>query len=232
MMPTALITGASRGLGLEFVRQYAAAGWRVIACCRSPKKSAGLRAVVGAKKGTVTIEKLDVNDPTTIRGLSTKYARAAIDVLVNNAGVYGPRDLAYDAIDYKAWDKVMHTNAMAPLRVAAAFLPQVARSDKKTIATVTSWMGSMGSNESGGHYIYRSSKAAVNAVMKSLAIDVKGKGVVVALFHPGWVKTDMGGPNAAIDATESVAGMRAVIGKLKKKDTGKFFNYDGKPMPW
>lgn len=231
-MPTVLITGASRGLGLEFARQYAADGWRVIAACRKPAAAKALKAVKGAKGGTVSIEKLDVDDDASVTALSKKYARDAIDLLVNNAGIYGPREMTPDNIDYAAWERVLRTNTMAPLRVAAAFLPQVAKSDRKTIATVTSWMGSVAANEGGGHYLYRSSKAAVNMVMKSLSIDVADKGVTVVLLHPGWVKTDMGGPDAAIEAPESVTGMRAVIAKAKKKDSGKFFNYDGSPMPW
>lgn len=227
-MPTVLITGASRGIGLEFARQYAADGWRVIASCRKPANAKALKAV----KGKVAVDKLDVDDRASVRALAKKYAKDAIDVLINNAGIYGPRGMTMTTIDYDAWEQVLRTNTMAPLRVAAAFLPQVARSRKKTIATVTSWMGSIAANEAGGHYVYRSSKAAVNAVMKSLSIDVKAKGVIVALLHPGWVKTDMGGPDAAIAAPESVTGMRAVIAKLKKKDSGRFFNYDGTPMPW
>ncbi|MGH6660216.1 MAG: SDR family oxidoreductase [Rhodospirillales bacterium] len=228
-MPTVLITGAGRGIGLEFARQYAADGWRVIAGCRKP---ANVKALKGVKGGTVAVEKLDVDDPTSVRALARKYAKDAIDVLINNAGIYGPRGMTMTTVDYDTWGQVLRTNTMAPLRVAAAFLPQVARSRKKTIATVTSWMGSIAANEAGGHYAYRSSKAAVNAVMKSLSIDVKAKGVIVALLHPGWVKTDMGGPDATIEAPESVTGMRAVIAKLKKKDSGRFFNYDGMPMPW
>ncbi|MBI1985860.1 MAG: SDR family oxidoreductase [Rhodospirillales bacterium] len=227
-MQTVLITGASRGIGLEFARQYAADGWRVIAGCRKPANAKALKAVTGK----VAVEKLDVDDPASVRALSRKYAKDAIDVLINNAGIYGPRGMTMTTIDYDAWEQVLRTNTMAPLRVAAAFLPQVARSRKKIIATVTSWMGSIAANEAGGHYVYRSSKAAVNAVMKSLSIDVKAKGVIVAVLHPGWVKTDMGGPDATIEAPESVKGMRAVIAKLKKKDSGHFFNYDGTPMPW
>jgi NAD(P)-dependent dehydrogenase (short-subunit alcohol dehydrogenase family) len=227
-MPTVLVTGASRGIGLEFARQYAAEGWRVIASCREPAAAPALEAV----RGNVAVERLDVNDDRRVRALARKYADAAIDLLINNAGVYGPRGVTVGTIDYEAWGQVLRTNAMAPLRVAAAFLPQVARSKKKIVATVTSWMGSIAANRDGGHYLYRSSKAAVNMVMKSFSIDVKDKGVTVVLLHPGWVRTDMGGPDAEIEATESVASMRAVIAGLKKKDTGKFFNYDGSPMPW
>ncbi len=223
-----LITGASRGIGLEFARQYAADGWRVIAACRKPAAARALKDIAG----DVTVEKLDVDSDASVKALARKYARTAIDLLINNAGVYGSRDMKLGAVDFDVWAKVLRTNTMSPLRVAAAFLPQVAKSDRKIVATVSSWMGSIASNETGGQYVYRSSKAAVNMVMKSFAIDVKDKGVTAALFHPGWVRTDMGGPNAEIDATESVTGMRAVIAGLKKSDTGKFFNYDGKPMPW
>jgi NAD(P)-dependent dehydrogenase (short-subunit alcohol dehydrogenase family) len=223
-----LITGASRGLGLEFARQYAADGWRVIAGCRKPAAAKALKAI----KGDVAVEKLDVDDDKSVRVLAKKYAEDAIDLLINNAGIYGPRGVTVDTIDYDAWGQVLRTNTMAPLRVATAFLPQVLRSGKKTIATVTSGMGSIDVNEAGGHYLYRSSKAAVNMVMKSLSIDFEDKGLVVVLLHPGWVKTDMGGAGADIEPTVSVKGMRAVIGKLKKKDTGKFFEYHGGSIPW
>jgi NAD(P)-dependent dehydrogenase (short-subunit alcohol dehydrogenase family) len=227
-MPTVLITGASRGIGLEFARQYAADGWRVIAGCRKPAAAEALKAI----KGDVAVERLDVDDDKSVRALAKKYAEDAIDLLINNAGIYGPRGVTVDTIDYDAWGQVLRTNTMAPLRVAAAFLPQVARGRNKTIATVTSWMGSIAANETGGHYLYRSSKAAVNAVMKSLSIDFKDKGLIVVMLHPGWVKTDMGGAGADIEATASVTGMRAVISKLKKKDTGKFFEYHGGSIPW
>lgn len=227
-MPTVLITGTSRGLGLEFTRQYAADGWKVIATCRDPAGAGDL----GAVQGDVAIEPLDVRDPGAIGALAEKLSGEAIDVLINNAGIYGPRPVTMDSVDFEAWDGVFRTNAMAPLAVTAAFAPQVARSADKVVATVTSRMGSIADNEAGGDYTYRSSKAAVNAVMKSLAVDLGNVGIKVVLLHPGWVRTDMGGAGAAIDPPESIAGMRAVIAGLDASDSGGFFNYDGRPLPW
>jgi len=232
-MPTVLITGASRGIGLEFTRQYAAAGWKVIATCRRPKKAKALNAVAG----DVSVYALDVDDPAAAKALARKVRGKAIDVVINNAGVYGPRNVtraraARGKAEFAAWGEVLRTNVMGPLAVSAALVPGLKRGKRKTIATVSSRMGSIGDNTARDSYIYRSSKAAVNAVMKTLANDLRGEGIKVVLFHPGWVRTDMGGPGAAIDAVDSVAGMRAVIARLKKADSGRFFNYDGTEIPW
>ena len=227
-MPTVLITGASRGLGLEFTRQYAADGWRVFAACRDPAGARDLAAV----EGDVSAETLDVDDGPQVAALAKKLSGQPIDVLINNAGIYGPQDLTRDNIDYDAWGRVFRTNAMSPLAVSAAFAANVAQGGQKKIITLSSRMGSIAENDSGGEFIYRSSKAAVNAVMKSLAGDLKAEGITVAVLHPGWVRTDMGGPEAAIEASESVTGMRAVIAGLKESDSGRFFNYEGTKIPW
>ena len=227
-MPSVLITGASRGLGLEFTRQYAADGWRVFAACRDPAGAKDLAAV----EGDVSAETLDVDDPSQVAALAKKLSGQPIDVLINNAGIYGPKDLTRDTIDYDAWGQVFRTNAMSPLAVSAAFAANVAQGGQKKIITLSSIMGSIAENDSSGDFIYRSSKAAVNAVMKSLAGDLKSEGITVTVVHPGWVLTDMGGPEAAIDATESVTGMRAVIAGLKESDSGRFFNNDGTEIPW
>ena len=227
-MPSVLITGASRGLGLEFTRQYAADGWRVFAACRDPAGARDLAAV----EGDVCAETMDVDDGPQVAALAKKLSGQSIDVLINNAGIYGPKDLTRDAIDYDAWGQVFRTNAMSPLAVSAAFAASVAQSSEKKIITLSSIMGSIGENDSDGEFIYRSSKAAVNAVMKSLAGDLKSEGITVAVLHPGWVRTDMGGPEATIDATQSVTGLIKVIAGLKQSDSGRFFNYDGTEIPW
>ncbi len=232
-MPSVLITGASRGLGLEFTRQYAADGWRVYAACRDPAGARDLAAV----EGDVSAETLDVDNGPQVAALAKKLSDQPIDVLINNAGIYGPKDLTRDTIDYDAWGRVFRTNAMSPLAVSAAFAVNVALSGQKKggqkkIITLSSIMGSIAENDSSGDFIYRSSKAAVNAVMKSLAGDLKSMGITVAVLHPGWVLTDMGGPEAAIDAAQSVTGMRAVIAGLKQSDSGRFLNYDGTEIPW
>lgn len=227
-MPTCLITGANRGIGLEFVRQYAADGWSVIAACRRPTQAEELKQCVG----TIEVHPLDVTDFTQVETLANSLKGKSIDLLINNAGIYGPRSLAYDKVDYCAWAEVMRTNAMAPLKVSAAFSSHVANSSKKLIVTISSKMGSMTDNTSGGSYIYRSSKAALNAVMRSLAIDLKEEGVTVVVIHPGWVRTDMGGAGALIEPFESVVGMRELIDSLKSDHSGRFFAFDKNEVPW
>ena len=227
-MPSVLITGANRGLGLEFTRQYAADGWRVFAACRDPAGARDLAAV----EGDVSAETLDVDDGPQVAALANKLSGQPIDVLINNAGIYGPKDVTRDTVVYDAWGQVFRTNTMSPLAVSAAFAANVAQSGQKKIITLASIMGSLAENDSSGDFIYRSSMAAVNAVMKSLAGDLKSEGITVAVLHPGWVRTDMGGPDAAIEAPESVTGMRAVIAGLKESDSGRFLNYDGTEIPW
>ena len=226
-MPTVLITGANRGIGLEFARTFAADGWSVHACCRQPDKAAELKAVAG----DLAVHRLDVTDGLQVAGLARELANRPIDLLLNNAGIYGPRT-GFGETDYQAWEPVFRVNTMAPLRMAENFVEQVARSERRLIVNISSRMGSIGENTSGGGYIYRSTKAALNMVVKSLSVDLAGRGIAVVAFHPGWVQTDMGGPAAAITAVESVAGMRAVIERLGLADNGKFFNYDGTEISW
>ena len=231
-MQTVLITGANRGLGLEFCRQYADAGWRVLACCRNPGTAAALNKLAG-QYAVIQVEALDVADFAQIDTLSAQLADTAIDVLINNAGVYGDdSNRKFGNLDYPAWSATLHVNALAPVKMAEAFLPQLERSDKKLIVTISSLMGSISDNTGGGSIFYRSSKAALNAAMKSLSIDLKPRSVGVLIFHPGWVLTDMGGPNALIGAQESVAGMRRAIDGFTLAQTGSFIKYDGTLLPW
>jgi NAD(P)-dependent dehydrogenase (short-subunit alcohol dehydrogenase family) len=226
-MPTVVITGANRGIGLQFVRDYAAAGWRVHAACRKPEAAAELKAVPG-----VAVHKLDVTSKGDIVGLAKELAGQPIDVLINNAGVYGPRGLKIGGLDYEAWDEVMRVNALAPVAIAEKLMPNLMKGGKKLVVAVTSQMGSIGRNAAGNEYVYRSSKAALNMAMKCLANEAAKDGLTVIMFHPGHVKTDMGGPNAPIDTRTSVAGMRGVIETATPSDSGKFFNYDGAEIPW
>jgi NAD(P)-dependent dehydrogenase (short-subunit alcohol dehydrogenase family) len=231
-MPTALITGASRGLGLEFATQYAKAGWQVIATCRSPDKADALRALAGGSNGLVQIETLDVGDAAATRRLAGAVGRRPIDLMVANAGLYGAREQALGDLDDDSWSEVMRVNVMAPLRLAALLSDAVAASKGKQMAFVSSRLGSMASNDDGGGYIYRSSKAALNAVVKSLSVDLKARGITAVALHPGWVRTDMGGPSAPIDAPTSVAGMVTVLAGLKPQDSGKLIEYTGQTVPW
>lgn len=232
-MNTTLITGANRGIGLEFCRQYAADGWRVLACSRYPEKSDELNKLAAENPELIKVHALDVADHVQIDRLAQFLADESIDLLINNAGIYPDSDKSgFGHTDYAKWMKAFRINTMAPLKMAEAFAAQIARGGQKTIVTITSKMGSIADNSGGGSYLYRSSKAAANMVVKSLAIDLKPLGVTAVVFHPGWVKTDMGGPNAMVSAEQSVSGIRKVIGGLSADDSGKFFGYDGQVIPW
>ena len=228
-MTTVLITGANRGLGLEFTKQYAADGLQVLACCRNPQAASALQAVA-ANNSNITIYTLDVGDFAQIDALALQLKAQNIDVLINNAGVY-PHSTFGDT-NYDDWAAAFKVNAMATLKMAEAFVQHITRSQLKKMAVVTSKMGSIDDNTSGESYAYRSSKTAVNMVMKSLSIDLKPYGISVVTLHPGWVQTDMGGPNGLISAHTSVSGLRNVIHGLSLASTGKFIAFDGKEIAW
>jgi NAD(P)-dependent dehydrogenase (short-subunit alcohol dehydrogenase family) len=229
-MASVLITGANRGIGLELARQYAADGWRVHACCRNP---AGADALVAALKGhDALVHPLDVTDAAAIAALRATLEHEPIDVLINNAGIIGGQHQALGDIDYDVWEQTIRTNVFAPYRVAEALVDLVAAGERRIIANVSSLMGSIADNSSGGRYIYRSSKTALNMVVVNLAQDLAEQGITVLAFHPGWVKTDMGGPNATVTPHESAAGMRKVIAEAGLDQSGGFFNYDGRVLAW
>jgi len=232
-MNTVLITGASRGIGLEFSRQYADKGWQVLACCRHPDKSDALNKLAAQFAALIKIYPLDVANHAQIEKLAQTLDYESIDLLINNAGINPVSDASgFGHTNYDEWMTAFNINTMAPLKMAEAFAQQIARSKQKTIVTLTSLMGSIADNSSGGNYLYRSSKAAANMVVKSLAIDLSQQGITSVAFHPGWVQTDMGGPDAMIPASQSVSGMRQVISSLTLADSGKFFDYDGNVLAW
>ena len=231
-MLTLLITGANRGLGLEFARQYAAAGWRVLACCRTPENADKLQALADATQGRVTLHALDVADLSAIDDLAQQLRGTPIDLIINNAGIYPDRNSGFGNIDYDAWMMALLVNTMAPMKIIEAFIPNLEAGQGKTVATVSSKMGSLDDNTSGGCYLYRSSKAAANMVMKSLSLDLAPKGIRAVILHPGWVQTDMGGPNALISAEQSVSGMRQVLERVTGSDSGRFISYDGREIAW
>lgn len=240
-MPTILITGTSRGLGLECVRQYVAEGWNVLACARQPAASSELQALVARSDGRIRPLALDVEDHAAIDRLARELDGTPIDVLLNSAGTMGNGSFAKDGLafgsfgrsNYKDWDTIFRLNVYGPMKMAEAFVGHVVRSEQKKIVTLTSMLGSVGINRIGSLYAYRASKAAVNAMMKSMAIDLaKSHGVIATALHPGWVKTDLGGPGADIDAETSVAGMRKVIAGLTPEKAGRFWVYDGSELPW
>lgn len=218
-MPTVLVTGANRGIGLEFVRQYASDGWSVVATCRDPNAAEELRAI----DGDVRIEALDATDWAAVEAFPERLDRE-LDLFVSNAGVGRA-----DPLTAERWLHVLAVNAVAPTLLARALEGRIAKGGKAV--AITSKMGSIADNGSGGAYAYRSSKAALNAAWRSLAIDWRGR-ATVAMLHPGWVQTRMGGPNAQIPPEESVSGMRRAIDGLGPDQTGSFLNHDGSPIPW
>ncbi len=229
-MPSIMITSANRGLGLEFARQYAADGWRVFAACRNPEVAAELSKLT--REASVTILPMDVTDPHSIKRAAAALVNEAIDVLVNSAGIFGKQNQKTGNVDYESWKEVLDVNTLGPLRVTEAFTDHIARSERKLVVTITSGMGSLTDNTSGGAIPYRSSKAAVNMVMRSAAIDLAPRGIACVLVNPGWVRTDMGGPGAPLTPGESVAALKRLIATLRLAHSGKFFNYDGREYPW
>jgi NAD(P)-dependent dehydrogenase (short-subunit alcohol dehydrogenase family) len=240
-MSTALITGANRGLGLEFVRQYAADGWKVIAACRNPGKAAELQAMAKAHKN-IHIEHLDVADLKSITALAKKLKDETIDVLINNAGILSgaspsmsaiknDKSQSFGSIDPDAWLQVMRVNVLAPLKMTEAFVTHVAKSEQRKIVMISSGWGSIELMD-GDWYAYRPSKATLNAVTKNLATDLKEYKICIVAFSPGWVQTDMGGKEAEITPETSISSMRKTIAGLGMDHSGGFFNREGEIYPW
>jgi NAD(P)-dependent dehydrogenase (short-subunit alcohol dehydrogenase family) len=231
MIKTVLITGANRGLGLEFARQYALDEWQVLACCRDPKKAEQLQKL-STQYNNITIYKLDVTKETEITKLTETLDKMPIDLLINNAGIYGDKASTLERLSTQELNKVFLTNTIAPLLISRALSNNLMLGQMKVIATISSLMGSISNNNSGGSYAYRASKSALNMIMKNLSIDYKTKGIHVLVLHPGWVKTDMGGEQAPLDINTSITGMRKVILEQAKKNQGLFYSYDGEEISW
>jgi NAD(P)-dependent dehydrogenase (short-subunit alcohol dehydrogenase family) len=231
-MPSVLITGANRGIGLELARQYAADGWRVFAAARNLTQADELKKLGKSHTDQVKILTVDVADAATLKNAASQVGDAPIDVLINCAGVYGGAQQRLGSMDYEAWLKVLDVNTLGPARVTETFLENVANSQRKLIVSITSGMGSLADNTSGGYIAYRTSKAALNMLTRSLAIDLASRGVTSIVINPGWVKTRMGGPQAKLTPAESVQAMRKVFADVGPAQSGKFFNYDGREYPW
>jgi NAD(P)-dependent dehydrogenase (short-subunit alcohol dehydrogenase family) len=231
-MPSVLITSANRGLGLEFAAQYLSAGWRVHAACRHPQAATELAEVASRKAERINILAMDVTRQESVAAAGAALRGQAIDLLINSAGILGAPHQRTGQIDYQSWAQVLDVNTLGPMRVTEAFTEHLARSDRKLAVTITSGMGSIADNTSGGSIAYRSSKAAVNMAMRSAAIDLHERGIVCVVVNPGWVRTDMGGPNATLSVEASVSAMRRLIETLGPPQSGKFFNYDGREYPW
>ena len=224
-MTTIMITGASRGLGLEFARQFYSEECRVIATCRNPKNANELNAI-----GDIDVHSLDVTDDKSVANLADKLRGENIDILINNAGVIGQRD-GFGRLDYDIWAETMDTNVFGPMRVAEAFRDNVMNSEKKQMIFITSRMGSI-TEAVPNAYVYRSSKAALNMAVKCLSAELEEQGLIAVLFHPGHVQTDMGGQAAPVTPQKSIEGMKNQIVALTHDDNGRFLSYDGRQIPW
>ncbi|MEP4484088.1 MAG: SDR family oxidoreductase [Halioglobus sp.] len=222
---TALVTGANRGLGLEFVEQLQAKGYTVIGTARKPEKATELKAT-GAR-----VEQLDVADQASVDALAARLADVPIDLLINNAGMAARGDSSLDTVDYDAMERTFQVNSLGPLRVTQALLPNLKAGEQKTIVHITSRLGSI-ELSSGGMYSYRTSKTALNQINKIMSVELASEGFTSIVMHPGWVQTDMGGAGATLTTSESISGMLGVIEGLSADDTGKFYNYNGEKLPW
>ena len=226
---TVFITGANRGLGLEFVKEFSENDYEVIATCRDPNSSSDLSALAKSNF-KIQLHQLDVSNTKNIQDLSIHLKNKPIDILINNAGIY--RSGSFNSVNKDSWVESFITNTIGPYEVIEYFLPNVLQGREKKVISITSKMGSIDDNTSGGSYIYRSSKTALNSMMRSLTHDLKTHDIATMTLHPGWVRTDMGGPGGWIDVKESVSGMIDQILNLSIQNTGRYIDYDGNPIKW
>lgn len=231
-MFTILVTGANRGIGFGLVNKFYTAGWKVLACCRNPATATALQNLAATSKQQISIYKLDVTDEKSILSLAKTLKSQSIDILYNNAGIGGPDASSLHDLKISEWIDVFKANTFGPFLVSRALVEQVKNSKLKIIANMSSILGSIALNNSEDDYIYRSSKTALNSIVKCLANDLKAAGVTVIALHPGWVRTDMGGPSGEIDATTSAAGLFKVLNSISIRDTGRFLTYRGKELKW
>ena len=229
-----LITGASRGLGLEFTRQWLAKGAHVYALARKPDGAKELAGLGRDHKEALRIHDCDVASDDSVgearRSVSGAWDR--IDVLINNAGMYGERTDTIEEIDFDTIRRVFETNTLGPMRITRAFLPLLKKGREPRVAHLSSLMGSIEDNGSGGSYGYRISKAALNMISKNLSHELRPAGIISAVLHPGWVRTDMGGSQGRLSVEESIEGLIRTIDSLGMKESGGFFDYAGKLAPW
>jgi len=234
-VPTVLVTGSNKGIGLELVRQYAARGARVIATARNPAEAKDLQALAAANP-RIVVEQLDITDHHGVDTLAAKYATSPIDVLINNAGISGGmQNQMFGKLDYATFEEVLRVNTIAPLKIAEAFLPSVLASREKRIVAISSSEGSIGKVSSARLYFMRASKAALNMEMRNLAIQLRPKGVAVGILNPGMVDTDFmkGAPKSMLrPPADAVRDLIRDIDSLTLENSGAFLSYDGTVLPW
>jgi NAD(P)-dependent dehydrogenase (short-subunit alcohol dehydrogenase family) len=231
-MKTVLITGANRGIGLEHARRYAERGARVFATARAPDEADELAALAKASGGKIEVLAYDAADAGAAAALKDRIGSEPLDLMFANAGAMGTRRQSFGDVDTEAVEALVRVNALAPLKLAETLADNVASSDRKVMAFQTSLMGSIADNGSGGAYAYRLSKVALNMVGRSVANDLRSRGVICVLLHPGWVRTRMGGPSGKIGVEACVEGQQRILDALTPEQSGRFFNYDGRELPW
>lgn len=231
-MPSVLITGSNRGIGLEWARQLAEEGWRVYATCRHPEEAHEL-AGLASRYVDVVLFRLDVTVVEDVRAVALALEDQPLDLLVNNAGIYlekgGP---SLGCVRYDDWLRTFEVNTLGAVRITEALLPNLELGQRKQVVVTTSHMGSIGDITAPGDYYYRSSKAALNAAFRGLATELEPKGINVTILHPGAVATRMGGPESDLTAEESVRAMRRLIDRLTLAQTGEFYRYNEVRLPW
>lgn len=228
-MATVAITGAGRGIGLEIARQHVDAGDRVLALVRNPEGAAALADLAAASGGKLTVHQMDVADTASVNAGAADSGSDAVDVLYNVAGVAGPDGAELESADWEAWDDTFRIMVQGPLRVLQAFLPRMGAGSK--VINITSQLAAS-TWPYGGYYAYAGAKAALNRMMRSVSIDLKDRGVIVGLVHPGWVQTEMGGEGADITPAESAAGIRKVAADWTLETSGDFLKWNGEPHAW
>ena len=231
MIKNVFITGANRGIGLELTRQYLAAGHEVFASARDPSTE-GLSQLIDRYPNNLKTVVLDVTDESNIQTVVDSLEGTSIDLLINNAGLFHSKHEDFSSLNADTWIEEFRVNSISPFLVTRALKSNLESANSGVVGMISSKMGSMGDNQSGGSYSYRSSKAALNAVSVSLANDLSALDISVVALHPGWVQTDMGGPNGLIDVETSASGLKAILDKAGKAESGKFYDYSGKQLPW
>ncbi|MCK5918003.1 MAG: SDR family oxidoreductase [Cocleimonas sp.] len=231
-MPSVFITGTNRGIGLALVRQYLAEDWQVYATARQPKKNKELQRLVSQYQKQLNLYTLDITNGMQRQQVADKLNGIPLDILINNAGIYGQDDAYFGNTDEEKWLDALRINTIAPMKIMELLADNIALGEKKIIASMSSKMGSMDDNGSGGSYVYRSTKAALNAIMVSAARDLKEAGISVVILHPGWVRTDMGGTNGEISTQQSAQRLQAILNSITLENSGDFYDIDGSIIPW
>jgi len=229
-MDTVMITGVNRGIGLELLHQYADAGWRTIGTCRNPDEAREAREVA-ARHESVSLHALEVTDTDAVEALADALRGAAIDVLILNAGMMGQRSMILGELDAEEFRQVLDVNVVAQAMCLQAFTPHVAASERRVIVGMGSFLGSMGSSD-GGKISYRAAKAGLHALIVAASHDLRDRGITAFVMHPGWVQTDMGGPDATVSAEASARGIRQVIENIGPQQNGHLLTYAGTELPW